>query len=158
MNCCVVASHCACFAGYLHRDLKPANLLLTEEGLLKVGDLGQSRPHDARPGTGTAAAYTAAVATRWYRAPELLLGSRSYGPAADMWAVGCILAEMLGEHPQDAAEECLLVHPVKYGWAVVAGSRDAFLHRHRVRFRVLHSASAMHTAWLPSCLQPFGKQ
>ncbi|CAL5229892.1 g13307 [Coccomyxa viridis] len=85
--------------GYLHRDLKPANLLLTEEGLLKVGDLGQSRPHDARPGTGRAAAYTAAVATRWYRAPELLLGSRSYGPAADMWAVGCILAEMLGMCP-----------------------------------------------------------
>jgi serine/threonine protein kinase len=43
-----------------------------------------------------AAAYTAAVATRWYRAPELLLGAREYGPAADMWAVGCILAELLG--------------------------------------------------------------
>ena len=85
-------------AGYLHRDLKPANLLLTEGGVLKVGDLGQSRPHDAA--VGRAAAYTHAVATRWYRAPELLLGSRSYGPAADMWAVGCIFAEMLGEHPQ----------------------------------------------------------
>ena len=91
-----------CPAGYLHRDLKPANLLLTEEGVLKVGDLGLARPHDAQ--AGRAAAYTHTVATRWYRAPELLLGSRSYGPPADMWAVGCILAEMLGAHPQGSAE------------------------------------------------------
>ena len=84
-----------CPAGYLHRDLKPANLLLTAEGALKVGDLGLARPHDAPQG-GRAAAYTHTVATRWYRAPELLLGSRRYGPAADMWAVGCIFAEMLG--------------------------------------------------------------
>ncbi len=103
---------CTCSAGYLHRDLKPANLLLTEEGVLKVGDLGQSRPHDAQPGTGRAAAYTAAVATRWYRAPELLLGSRSYGPAADMWAVGCILAEMLGEHPPSFAQGHLLARNI----------------------------------------------
>lgn len=95
-----------CPAGYLHRDLKPANVLLTEEGVLKVGDLGQSRPHDAAP--GRAAAYTHTVATRWYRAPELLLGSRSYGPAADMWAVGCIFAEMLGAQPQGSAEGHLL--------------------------------------------------
>ena len=86
-----------CIAGYLHRDLKPANLLLTAEGALKVGDLGLARPHDA-PAGGRAAAYTCTVATRWYRAPELLLGSRRYGPAADMWAVGCIFAEMLGAH------------------------------------------------------------
>ena len=85
-----------CIAGYLHRDLKPANLLLTAEGALKVGDLGLARPHDAAG--GRAAAYTHTVATRWYRAPELLLGSRRYGPAADMWAVGCIFAEMLGAH------------------------------------------------------------
>ncbi|CAK0784276.1 hypothetical protein CVIRNUC_007480 [Coccomyxa viridis] len=85
-------------AGYLHRDLKPANLLLTAEGALKVGDLGLARPHDA-PAGGRAAAYTCTVATRWYRAPELLLGSRRYGPAADMWAVGCIFAEMLGMCP-----------------------------------------------------------
>ena len=86
-----------CIAGYLHRDLKPANLLLSAEGALKVGDLGLARPHDA-PAGGRAAAYTCTVATRWYRAPELLLGSRRYGPAADMWAVGCIFAEMLGAH------------------------------------------------------------
>lgn len=62
-----------------------------------MGDLGLARPHDARP--GRAAAYTHTVATRWYRAPELLLGSREYGPAADMWAAGCIFAEMLGRTP-----------------------------------------------------------
>lgn len=87
-------------AGYLHRDLKPANLLLTEGGVLKVGDLGLARLQDAQagPGTGRAAAYTATVATRWYRAPELLLASHAYGPPADMWALGCIFAEMLGAH------------------------------------------------------------
>lgn len=42
---------------------------------------------------------TEEVATRWYRAPEVLLGSRSYDKAADMWSVGCILAEMLNYKP-----------------------------------------------------------
>ena len=42
------------------------------------------------------AAYTHTVATRWYRAPELLLAARAYGPAADAWAAGCVLAQMLG--------------------------------------------------------------
>ena len=56
-----------------------------------------------------AAAYTHAVATRWYRAPEVLLGARSYGPAADMWAVGCILAEMLGAACAHAGPACACV-------------------------------------------------
>ena len=103
-----------CIAGYLHRDLKPANLLLTAEGALKVGDLGLARPHDA-PAGGRAAAYTCTVATRWYRAPELLLGSRRYGPAADMWAVGCIFAEMLGAHASRAASLRMLVPVVLQG-------------------------------------------
>ncbi|KAK9908405.1 hypothetical protein WJX75_007433 [Coccomyxa subellipsoidea] len=89
-------------AGYLHRDLKPANLLLTPEGVLKVADMGLARPRDAA--AERAGGYTHTVATRWYRAPELLLASHSYGPAADMWAVGCILAEMLGLGPLFAGE------------------------------------------------------
>ncbi len=78
----------------MHRDLKPANLLLTSEGVLKVADMGLARMRDAE--AERAGGYTHTVATRWYRAPELLLASHSYGPAADMWSVGCILAEMLG--------------------------------------------------------------
>lgn len=105
-------------AGYLHRDLKPANLLLTEEGILKVGDLGLARLHDAQ--ADRAANYTHTVATRWYRAPELLLGSRSYGPAADMWAVGCIFAEMLGKQPKARFDCPPCVECLRSGWDVRA--------------------------------------
>lgn len=78
----------------MHRDLKPANLLLAWEGELKVADMGLARVRDVT--LERSAGYTHTVATRWYRAPELLLASHSYGPAADMWSIGCILAEMLG--------------------------------------------------------------
>ena len=77
----------------MHRDLKPSNLLLTEGALLKLADFGMARQVSA--GT-TRPAYSHAVATRWYRAPELLYGAREYGPEVDIWAVGCIFAELLG--------------------------------------------------------------
>ena len=76
----------------IHRDLKPANLLFSERGELKLGDFGLARVHDHLDKDAT---YSHEVATRWYRAPELLFGGRKYGPAVDMWAVGCIFAELL---------------------------------------------------------------
>ena len=83
----------ACAAGIMHRDLKPSNLLLTEGALLKLADFGMAR----QVSTGTTRPlYSHAVATRWYRAPELLYGAREYGPEVDIWAVGCIFAELLG--------------------------------------------------------------
>ncbi len=111
-------------AGFLHRDLKPGNLLLSEHGVLKVGDLGLARPHDARP--GRAATYTHAVATRWYRAPELLLGSCDYGPAADMWAVGCIFAEMLGRTPGQIYLQSFLCEPIRHKLPLLALCMRAF--------------------------------
>ena len=78
----------------LHRDLKPNNLLITDNGLLKLGDLGLARFYGS-PNRQ----YTHQVVTRWYRAPELLLGARSYGAGVDIWAVGCILAELLLRTP-----------------------------------------------------------
>ncbi|KAI4517437.1 Pkinase-domain-containing protein [Schizophyllum commune Loenen D] len=73
----------------IHRDLKPENVFVNSKGELKLGDFGLSRPiglPDKRYGNE--------VVTLWYRAPELLLGSTSYGPAIDIWSCGCILAEM----------------------------------------------------------------
>ncbi|XP_018424675.1 PREDICTED: cyclin-dependent kinase 7 [Nanorana parkeri] len=74
----------------LHRDLKPNNLLLDENGVLKLADFGLAKSFGSPNRV-----YTHQVVTRWYRSPELLFGSRMYGVGVDMWAVGCILAELL---------------------------------------------------------------
>lgn len=74
----------------LHRDLKPNNLLLDDRGILKLADFGLAKFF----GSPTRI-YTHQVVTRWYRAPELLFGARIYGTGIDIWAVGCILAELL---------------------------------------------------------------
>uniref|UniRef100_A0A8C6DNP1 Cyclin-dependent kinase 7 n=1 Tax=Moschus moschiferus TaxID=68415 RepID=A0A8C6DNP1_MOSMO len=71
-------------------DLKPNNLLLDENGVLKLADFGLAKSFGS-----PSRAYTHQVVTRWYRAPELLFGARMYGVGVDMWAVGCILAELL---------------------------------------------------------------
>jgi len=74
----------------LHRDLKPNNLLMNADGVLKIGDFGLARYYGSPNRT-----YTHQVVTRWYRAPELLFGARMYGDGVDMFAVGCIIAELL---------------------------------------------------------------
>lgn len=74
----------------LHRDLKPNNLLVNASGVLKIGDFGLAKPYGSPNRLNTNQ-----VVTRWYRAPELLFGAKLYGTCIDMWAVGCILAELL---------------------------------------------------------------
>ncbi|EIW69024.1 CMGC/CDK/CDC2 protein kinase [Tremella mesenterica] len=78
----------------LHRDLKPQNLLINKEGNLKIADFGLARAFGIPLRT-----YTHEVVTLWYRAPEVLLGSRHYSTAIDMWSVGCIFAEMAMRQP-----------------------------------------------------------
>lgn len=74
----------------LHRDMKPNNLLLDPNGVLKIGDFGLAKTFGSPNRM-----YTHQVVTRWYRCPELLFGAKNYGVGVDMWAVGCILAELL---------------------------------------------------------------
>lgn len=82
-------------ANVLHRDLKPSNLLVNEDCELKIGDFGMARGLSSSP-SEQKRVMTEYVATRWYRAPELMLSLNEYSEAIDMWSVGCIFAEMLG--------------------------------------------------------------
>ena len=87
----------------LHRDLKPANIMVTSSGVVKIGDFGLARCF-YKP-LQPLFSGDKVVVTIWYRAPELLLGSWHYGPAIDMWAVGCIFAELLSLRPIFKGEE-----------------------------------------------------
>lgn len=73
--------------------MKPENLLCTGSELIKIADFGLARETRSRP------PYTDYVSTRWYRAPEVLLHSTNYSSPIDMWAVGCIMAEMYTLRP-----------------------------------------------------------
>lgn len=80
--------------GILHRDLKPNNLMISSDGQIKIGDFGLCRVQNV-----PLEPMTSHVVTRWYRAPELLFGARYYGTGVDVWAVGCIFAELMLRTP-----------------------------------------------------------
>ncbi|KAJ1647544.1 mitogen activated protein kinase [Coemansia erecta] len=85
-------------AGVLHRDLKPSNLLVNANCSLRICDFGLARGLAETP-EGNIGFMTEYVATRWYRAPEIMLSFLSYTKAIDIWSVGCIFAELLGGKP-----------------------------------------------------------
>jgi p38 MAP kinase len=74
-------------AGVIHRDLKPSNLAVNEDCELRILDFGLARPAESE--------MTGYVATRWYRAPEIMLNWMHYNMTVDIWSVGCIMAELL---------------------------------------------------------------
>ncbi|XP_008297430.1 mitogen-activated protein kinase 14B isoform X1 [Stegastes partitus] len=74
-------------ADIIHRDLKPSNLAVNEDCELKILDFGLARHTDDE--------MTGYVATRWYRAPEIMLNWMHYNMTVDIWSVGCIMAELL---------------------------------------------------------------
>lgn len=78
----------------LHRDLKPQNLLINNKGELKLGDFGLARAFGIPFNT-----FSNEVVTLWYRAPDVLLGSRAYTTSIDIWSAGCIFAEMCTGKP-----------------------------------------------------------
>lgn len=82
----------------MHRDIKPSNILLNTQGQVKIGDFGLSRSLiQADPSIKMV--LTNPIATPWYRSPEVLMGSTSYGTAVDVWSVGCIFGELLLRRP-----------------------------------------------------------
>ena len=80
-------------ADIIHRDLKPSNIFINSDCHIKLGDFGLARTLEHNPHMGSVV--TEYVATRWYRAPEMILAAQKYGKPIDMWSVGCILYEML---------------------------------------------------------------
>jgi len=85
-------------ANVLHRDIKPANLLVNANCDLRICDFGLARVASAHSqAEGSHENFmTEYVATRWYRAPEIMLSWKEYTTAIDVWSVGCVLGELLG--------------------------------------------------------------
>ncbi|KAJ0230834.1 hypothetical protein HA466_0303840 [Hirschfeldia incana] len=86
--------HCH-MRGVIHRDIKASNILVNNRGVLKIGDFGLANVVTAK----NKHQLTSRVVTLWYRAPELLMGSTSYGVSIDIWSVGCVFAEILMGKP-----------------------------------------------------------
>ena len=78
----------------IHRDIKPENLLITENMEMKLCDFGFARLISGDPEK-----MTDYVATRWYRAPELLISQGEYSTEVDYWAIGCIMGELVDGNP-----------------------------------------------------------
>ncbi|EPZ32808.1 Pkinase-domain-containing protein [Rozella allomycis CSF55] len=97
-------------ANVLHRDLKPGNLLVNSDCELKIIDFGLARGFTEKTDENDNIGFmTEYVATRWYRAPEIMLSFKQYTKAIDIWSVGCIFAELLGSQIVDVHQLNLIL-------------------------------------------------
>ncbi|CAF0885122.1 unnamed protein product, partial [Didymodactylos carnosus] len=87
-------------AGVIHRDLKPSNIGIDSDSNLWILDFGLARVAQPTPGI-----LTGYVATRWWRAPEIMYNWEKYDPKADLWSVGCIMAELVLLKPLFAGKD-----------------------------------------------------
>ncbi|XP_041485684.1 cyclin-dependent kinase-like 4 isoform X2 [Lytechinus variegatus] len=108
----------------IHRDIKPENILVSKSKVVKLCDFGF-----ARTIAGPGEIYTDYVATRWYRAPELLVGDTKYGKAIDLWAVGCLQAEMLTGEPLFPGDSDIdqLYHIIRCFGTLIQRHKEIFL-------------------------------
>ena len=83
----------------LHRDIKPSNVLVNEDCTAKLCDFGLVRAVDIDEDEEPQSILTEYIATRWYRAPEIILGSKKYSKSVDIWGLGCMLGEVLRGKP-----------------------------------------------------------
>ena len=117
---------------YCCADCKPANILITNDGMVKLCDFGFARyVAGGAPAEIADDPLTSYVITRWYRPPEVLAG-QPYSCAVDIWAVGCILAEMLTGHPlfpgASSIDQLYIEH---IGLGGLTPSQQAFMNGHK---------------------------
>lgn len=104
-------------ANVLHRDLKPSNVMININSLqLMIGDFGHSMVLDPEYSHGSSV--TVSDTSLWYKAPELILETGQYSTASDIWAAGCVLAEMLLGRPlfegeTDLEQLELIIHAIE---------------------------------------------
>ena len=89
----------------IHRDIKPENLLIKDNNRIQLCDFGFARKMKYNEKEKKYEKMTEYITTRWYRAPELLLGQGIYGPEIDFWAIGCLMGEMADGNPMFAGED-----------------------------------------------------